>query len=223
MRRLLALLAAGLLALTLAPSVHASDGKVISSGGDGAHGTFQDTAYGGPDHFMYAEWDQGNHDRIGSGTAVQSTIFLSIDANYLPDTPAGHHTCVQIAVDWRVPSFENHYDARILVDCQAYSHVEWHFNEGDTNNSPGGKYCLWFPGGYDVPCSSPMGRVQFARYDRTTGDVIGPIDCRAMSGVALSDCTDWRPFGSLPVSRIKERNTGGTITYGSLDATNPNA
>lgn len=219
MRRLLLCAAAVLLCLAATAPVQARDDDTTVSTGDGDHGTFSDCCYGGPNHHMGAVWDRGNAVAIASGDAEWSSIHLSIHAGALPDTPAGHHVCVQVAVDWRVPLLAPHYDARILRVCKPNGDLVWDFSEKSTNGDCNGGIA----GGIDVPCSSPMGRVQFARFDSTTNDVIGPIECRTMAGVAMSDCTSWNPWGNLNAVRLRMMLVGGsTTTIGSLDATDPN-
>lgn len=228
MRRPFALLAAVMLALSIAAPVHAQapkDQSTMQNAGDADHGSSWDHGFGGPNHYMYASWDRGNQYPVSSGNAVWSEITLRIDTNNLPDTPLGHKTCVQVAVDWRVPVNFNHYDSRILRNCDPNSSVTFTFNEKSTDNHPADCYINTAGGALTVPCSSPMGRVQFGRFDTYTGHVIGPIDCRTMAGVAFSDCTEWDPWGSVGynASRIKTRWPDGTTqVQGSLDATNPN-
>lgn len=210
-----------LIAPASAVSERRDDNTTVSTG-DGDHGTFSDCCFGGPNHHMGAVWDRGNQDAICCGNPVWSSIHLSIHAGFLPDTPAGHHTCVQVAVDWRVPQNASHYDSRIMRVCEPHGDLVWDFSEKSTDNDPP-DCVIGGPGFIRVPCSSPMGRVQFGRYDRTTNDVIGPIECRVMAGVAMSDCTSWNPYGSLSASRSRVMSFGGVVTtYGSLDATDPN-
>lgn len=226
MRRPLAALAATALALLpLAAPTQAApkDQSTMQNAGDADHGSSWDHGFGGPSHYMYASWDRGNQQSVASGNAVWSEITLRIDTNSLPDTASGHTTCVQVAVDWRVPQNANHYDARILRNCDPNSSVTWTFSEKTTQNDPPDCYIGVAGSTTRVPCSSPMGRVQFARYDSWFGNVLGPTDCRAMAGVAFSDCTSWDPWGNREAARMKTRfRDGSTAIYGSLDATNPN-
>jgi hypothetical protein len=227
MKRLIVLLAAlVLLALGLATpatAAHPKDQGTMQNGGDGDHGSSWDFDFGGPSHYVYASWDRGNQETTASGNAVWSTITLRIDTNNLPDTPLGNRTCVQVAIDWRVPQNANHYDSRVLYNCDPNSSVTWTFSEKTTQNNP--PDCRIGSGGTirTVPCSSPMGRVQFARYVPDNSAVVGPMDCRAMAGISFSDCTSWDPWCPYNACRYKLRSLDGTTRMGgSLDATDPN-
>lgn len=222
MRRLLAVLAAAalvLLALEAPTQAAPKDQSTMQNAGDSDHGSSWDYGFGGPSHYVYASWDRGNRLSVTAGNGVWSEITLRIDTNNLPDDQYGQNTCVQVAVDWRVPPGENHYDSRVLRNCDPNSTATWTFSEKATQNTPPDCY----NGGLQVPCSSPMGRVQFARWVPADLAVVGPIDCRAMAGVAFSDCTSWDPWCPYNACRSKTRfRDGSSSVYGSLDATDPN-
>lgn len=215
--------------LPVQPGLGISDKRdpiTVQVSGNDEYGTMSDAFYGGPDHNMYAFWDMGVREEVGSGDARWSEITLSLHAANLPDDADGHLKCPQIAVDWRLPPFENHYDMRRLVNCNDFSTVQWTFSERSTDNSTDGgpEDCV---GAREVPCVSVMGRVQFAMYipyyfgsDRA---ITGPIECRVFpGGVALADCTSWDPWGQLAASRTKIMYSGGGVDYaGSLNATSP--
>lgn len=204
---------------------HKDDLTVQVTGGD-EHGTMLDNYYGGPNHDVYIEWDMGKREEVGSGNAVWSKTTFTIATGDLPDTPDGHTKCVQAAVDWRIPPFANHYDMRRMVVCKPHSAMSWTFSERDTDNSTDGgpEDCV---GAREVPCVSPMGRVQMSMYVPyyfgTDRAIVGPIQCRVFpGGVALSDCKSWHPWGQLASSRTKIMYSGGGIDYvGSLNATSP--
>lgn len=236
MKRTLFVAACALLALGMTTPAGAEDKRdpsTLIKTGDADQGAMIDHAYGGPNADMEASWNKGNRDYInctgpacaGQDNPVWSTIHIEIHADSLPDTATGHATCLQVSVDWRVPLYENHYDMRAGRVCKPFGALIWNFSEKDTNNQPredcSPTNTILQP---RVPCSSPMGRVQFARYDRATGNIIGPIECRAMAGIDAVDCENWNPWGNPDASRMKIlQQDGQTIFKGSLDATNPNA
>lgn len=209
-------------ALPILGHVPKDDLTVQISGGE-EHGSMSDNYYGGPDHNLFVSWDMGVRAEIGSGNAEWSSTRFTIQTNALPETSDGHLKCAQIAVDWRIPPFESHYDMRRLVNCDDFSTAIWTFNERDTDNSTDGgpEDCV---GAREVPCISPMGRVQMAMYiPHLIGDssIVGPIQCRVFpGGVALSDCKTWHPWGQLSSSRTKIRFSDGSTGFsGSLNAT----
>lgn len=229
MRRLLILLAAAplLLASPAHSTAPAKDQASMQNGGNADHGSSWDNSFAAQNHYMYASWDRGNQYPVSSGDAVWSEITLRIDTNGLPDTVDGHNVCVQVAIDWRVPVNANHYDSRILRNCDPNSSATWTFSERATDNHPADCYINTAGGPVTVPCSSPMGRVQFARFDAVANHVLSgsTMDCRTMAGIEGHDCTSWDPWGSVGfnASRLKIRyRDGSSQVVGSLDATNPN-
>lgn len=216
MRRLLAALAAVMLALGLGmpdlPATATQD--TAQQSGDGVNGTFHDYHFMAADHEMYAWWAVG-HTAILPEDKVWSAAYLSIKSKSSLIDAAGDHFCIQVAIDWRVPSGYDHHDARVLRNCDGNSLATWTIDEEKLNDN-----C---PRANTVqPCISPMGRVQFSRYYPGSQHVNDPTVCRAMAGVAFNDCTTWEPWCNLDVCRMKVRRQDGSVDIvGSLYPTAP--
>lgn len=210
--------AAALTALTMtAPPAQA---ETWSGGGNAGHVDAPNYYNGKADIFM--GWTRASED--GSGTGHLSGYVRITGVLPVVNT---HKQCIQVAVDWKRPAGENHYDVRITRNCDdsgTPTTVRIGFNQGST-----GDFYEPNPICQNVTqpanCDMPMGRVQIARYVPFTGQVIqSSILCGTFSGIAISDCSTWNP--SCPIDKkgascwIRNADGGTTFHSGGV-ATDP--
>jgi hypothetical protein len=196
MRRLLAVAAATLLAMSLtAAPAHAQ--TVV--GGGTASGTANDGGYYAHNYFAgnadvtanWESWQVHCADAPDSGMNCGGHLWASVNNGNLPQYQ-GHNVCVQVAIDWDTPlgSPGNHYDDRVLRNCEEWS---THWLSGLGGYPEPNPECLI--AGLAQPCSMPAGRVQIARYVPALDTLVNDSkQCwYRESGHTLADCQAWNP------------------------------